>query len=135
VGREGTALPSIGAPVANTAVHVLDEDGGPVPAGELYVGGAQVARGYLGQPARTAERFLPDPFSAAPGARMYRTGDRVRRRPDGALDFLGRADGPTYRFYLRALREADTAFDDGTQGSTSRMSLDWQVRNARRTSS
>jgi GGDEF domain-containing protein len=60
---------------------------------------------------------------------------RVAAAFDAVRRFLGRADGPTYRFYLRALREADHAFDDGTQGSTSRMSLDWQVRNARRTSS
>ncbi|MFI2711344.1 amino acid adenylation domain-containing protein [Micromonospora sp. NPDC018662] len=85
----------IGRPIANTALHLLDGWGNPVPVGvvgELYVGGAGVARGYLGQPDRTTERFLPDPFSGVPGARLYRTGDLARRRPDGVLDYLGRTD-------------------------------------------
>jgi amino acid adenylation domain-containing protein len=95
VDGEGAPLPDIGGAVANTALYVLDAAGRAVAEaapGELHVGGAQVARGYLGRPALTAQRFVPDPFSALPGARMYRTGDRVRGRPDGALDFLGRAD-------------------------------------------
>ncbi|HEV2736909.1 MAG TPA: amino acid adenylation domain-containing protein, partial [Longimicrobiaceae bacterium] len=86
----------IGRPLPNTAAYVLDRHLRPVAvgaAGELFVGGAQVARGYLGRPELTAGTFLPDPYSGEPGARMYRTGDRVRRLPDGALEFLGRTDG------------------------------------------
>ncbi|HEX2189661.1 MAG TPA: amino acid adenylation domain-containing protein, partial [Longimicrobiaceae bacterium] len=85
----------IGRPVPGAEAHVLDRHLRPVPvgvAGELFAGGAQVARGYLGRPDLTAERFVPDPFSAEHGARMYRTGDRVRRLPDGVLEFLGRTD-------------------------------------------
>jgi amino acid adenylation domain-containing protein len=85
----------IGRPIANTQLHVLDGDLRPVPggvAGELHVGGAGLARGYLNQPALTAAKFIPDPFSAEPGARLYRTGDLVRRLPDGNLEFLGRID-------------------------------------------
>ncbi|MFH9863628.1 AMP-binding protein [Streptomyces sp. NPDC017202] len=85
----------IGSALTNTTLHVLDQELEPVPigvTGELYVGGLGVARGYLGRPGHTAERFLPDPFASGPGALMYRTGDLVRRLPDGALDFLGRAD-------------------------------------------
>ncbi len=84
----------IGTPLADLRVHLLDPAGQPVPpgaTGEMYVSGAGVAAGYLNRPDLTAERFLEDPFGP-PGTRMYRSGDLARRRPDGTLDYLGRAD-------------------------------------------
>ncbi|MEV4554760.1 amino acid adenylation domain-containing protein [Nonomuraea wenchangensis] len=81
----------IGRPVWNTAVHVLDRDLRPAAAGELYLAGVQLARGYLGRPGLTAGRFVPDPYGP-PGSRMYRTGDLARRRPDGVVEYAGRAD-------------------------------------------
>jgi amino acid adenylation domain-containing protein len=85
----------IGQPIANTTAHVLDARGRPVPInvpGELHLGGDGVALGYVGRAKETRQRFVPDPFSSDPDARLYRTGDRVRRRADGAIEFLGRND-------------------------------------------
>jgi amino acid adenylation domain-containing protein len=93
-GAPGAAVP-IGRPIDNARIHVLDERLARVPIGvpgELYVGGDGVARGYLDRPELTAERFLPDPWPATPGERLYRTGDRVRCLADGRIDFLGRTD-------------------------------------------
>ena len=92
--RQPTQI-SIGYPMPNTQIYLLDAKLRPAPigvAGELYVGGEGVARGYLRQPALTAERFVPDPFTKTEGARLYRTGDLARRMQDGRIDFLGRLD-------------------------------------------
>ncbi len=93
--RPGESPIPIGRPIANTEVHVLDDRFWPVPlgvAGELCIGGMGVSRGYLDRPDLTAERFIPDGLGARLGGRVYRTGDRVRRKPDGNLEFLGRLD-------------------------------------------
>lgn len=89
---EGDKSVPIGRPLRHTRVYVLGDDGSPAEEGEIYIGGAGVARGYLGRPGPTAERFLADPFAGVAGARMYRSGDLGRRRRDGAIEFLGRAD-------------------------------------------
>ncbi len=95
VRPDGRDLPPIGYPISNSELYVLDRWGNPVPRGlpgELYIGGVGLARGYLGRPGQSAEKFVPDPFSGRPGGRLYRTGDIVRHGPDGVIDFIGRTD-------------------------------------------
>ncbi|MEE4023058.1 amino acid adenylation domain-containing protein [Gordonia sp. PKS22-38] len=111
VGTDDAASSSVGTPIWNTTAHLLDPWLRPVPrgvAGELYISGAGLARGYLGRPGLTAERFVADPFGA--GARLYRTGDLMKVRPDGNLDFLGRTDDQVkVRGYRVELGEIDAA--------------------------
>jgi natural product biosynthesis luciferase-like monooxygenase protein len=100
---EGESVP-IGWPIANTDVYILDQLFQPVPTGvtgQLYIGGAGLARGYLDQPELTAEKFVPHPFSHAIGARLYKTGDLARYRPNGTIEFLGRVD---HQMKLRGFR-------------------------------
>ncbi|MBV9496382.1 MAG: amino acid adenylation domain-containing protein [Acidobacteria bacterium] len=97
------AIP-IGKPIANTQMYILDAYGAPVPigvAGELFIAGVQVARGYLNREQLTAERFVKDPFSADPNARMYKTGDLARWQDDGNIEYLGRND---FQVKLRGFR-------------------------------
>jgi len=103
----------LGRPIGNAEAYVIDDSMEPVPvwvSGELYLGGANVTRGYLGRPELTAEKFLPDPFSGRAGARLYRTGDKVQRLPGGEIVFLGRVDNQVkfhgFRVELDELRSA-----------------------------
>ena len=99
----------IGRPISNTTVYILDEHMDPVPVGvpgELYIGGDGLARGYLNRPELTAEKFVDDPLNERPGERLYRTGDKVRYRIDGAIEFLGpfRSSGQAAWFSSRTRR-------------------------------
>lgn len=88
-------LPPIGQPISNVRIYLLDQRLQPVPLGlpgEIFIGGANVARGYLRKPTMTEQRFIADPFSTGPDARLYRTGDMARYRADGTLEYLGRND-------------------------------------------
>jgi amino acid adenylation domain-containing protein len=100
----GDAPIYIGRPIANTQFHILDRQLQPVPIGvpgELHIGGAGLSRGYLNRPELTAEKFIPNPFSPEPGARLYKTGDLARFLPDGQVECLGRID---YQVKVRGFR-------------------------------
>jgi acyl-coenzyme A synthetase/AMP-(fatty) acid ligase/acyl carrier protein len=102
--KYGDASVPIGRPVANTQLYIVDNNGRTVPPGvpgELWIGGAQVARGYVNRPELNAEKFIADPFSTDPTARVYRTGDLAKYRPDGVIEFLGRID---FQVKLRGYR-------------------------------
>lgn len=104
VPQNWTKRPSVGKPIDNTSIYILDRHLKPVPTGvpgELYIGGAGVARGYLTLPGLTADKFIPDPYSAKHGARMYKTGDTARYLADGNIEFLGRSD---FQLKIRGFR-------------------------------
>jgi len=116
LGRTPTGLVPIGRPIANSQAYVLNQQMQPVPigvAGEIYLGGAGLARGYLGRPDLTAERFVPHPFAPEAGARLYRTGDRGRYLPDGSIQYLGRNDRQIkLRGYRIELSEIETLLSE-----------------------
>ncbi len=138
----GVRLP-IGRPIPVSRIYLLDRALQAVPMGvpgELAIGGVCLARGYLGSPGLTAEKFVPDPFSSAPGGRLYRSGDIARHRTDGAIDFLGRLDGQVkVRGFRVELGEIEAAILDGPgvkeaavgdredRGSGSRRLVAWVV--------
>ncbi|HYO98763.1 MAG TPA: amino acid adenylation domain-containing protein, partial [Pyrinomonadaceae bacterium] len=130
--------PSIGRPVANTQVYILDERLQPVPVGvvgQVHIGGVALARGYLNRPELTAEKFMPDPFGVEPGARLYRTGDTARYREGGEIEFVGRIDRQVklrgFRIELgeiesalaahEAVRECAVVLREGTQSGERRI--------------
>ncbi|MEJ2652588.1 MAG: amino acid adenylation domain-containing protein [Gammaproteobacteria bacterium] len=112
-------LPPIGRPIANTQIHILDQQLHPVPIGdigELYIGGVCLARGYLNQPALNTKRFVADPFSARPEVRLYRSGDFGRHLPDGNIEFLGRIDDQVkIRGFRIELGEVEAALNRHTR--------------------
>nr|VFJ93682.1 MAG: amino acid adenylation domain-containing protein [Candidatus Kentron sp. LFY] len=117
--RQQGSFPTIGHPISNTQTYILDGCMQPVPIGipgELHIGGAGVARGYLNRPELTAEKFIPNPFSEGPGARLYRTGDACRWLPDGTIEFLGRIDNQVklrgFRIELGEIEAALTQHPD-----------------------
>jgi amino acid adenylation domain-containing protein len=133
-GRPGSwqPHPSIGRPIANTQIYLLDEDMNPVPVGvpgELYIGGLSLARGYINCPALTAEKFLPNPFGDDPGSRLYATGDQAYYSPDGNINLLRRTDGPANaRGRAAELGEIGEALPPSSNEKLDRTSLDLSYR-------
>ncbi|GAB1541056.1 hypothetical protein NUACC21_37260 [Scytonema sp. NUACC21] len=119
----GTGDVPIGRPIANTQIYLLDAQLQPVPIGvpgEMYIGGAGVARGYLNRPELTAQRFIPNPFSQKPGARLYKTGDNARYLPNGDIEYLGRLDD---QVKIRGFRKYWRNFCANLSGTSSRQTM------------